>query len=144
MITTLWAGKSFWKSILAERYYQINKPEEETDIVIEFKNNKESGLGIALPKGRVRLYQEDKDDSSLEFIGEDAIDHTPADEDVRLTIGNAFDISYDYDQVEGRKSQGYEYYKYHCSLRNHKDEDVGIRFDYNIWETWEMVGSSHE
>ena len=92
----------------------------------------------------MKLYQEDKDDSSLEFIGEGAIDHTPADEDVRLTIGNAFDISYDYDQIDRRKSQGYEYYKYLCSLRNHKDEEVEIRFDHNICGTWEMVGSSHE
>ena len=50
---------------------------------------------MPLPKGTVRVFKEDSTDGSLEFIGEDSIDHTPKDENVTLTTGNAFDISAD-------------------------------------------------
>ena len=52
-------------------------------------------MGMPLPKGTVRVFKEDSTDGSLEFIGEDSIDHTPKDENVTLTTGNAFDISAD-------------------------------------------------
>ena len=44
-----------------------------------------------LPRGRVRLYQEDVDGAAL-LIGEDQIDHTPKGEQLRLYVGDAFDI----------------------------------------------------
>ncbi|MCI0496600.1 DUF4139 domain-containing protein, partial [candidate division KSB1 bacterium] len=59
---------------------------------LEFKNSKTAGLGLPLPKGKVRVYKEDEADNSLEFVGEDFINHTPKDEKVRIYLGNAFDI----------------------------------------------------
>jgi hypothetical protein len=56
-----------------------------------FRNEQKSGLGIPLPKGKVRVYKRD-DEGKEQFIGEDAIDHTPKDEEIRLYLGNAFDI----------------------------------------------------
>src|SRR5690606_22659798 len=58
---------------------------------LEFNTDDESGLGAALPAGRVRVYQEDTDGSAL-LIGENRIDHTPKGENVRLYLGNAFDL----------------------------------------------------
>ena len=60
--------------------------------MISFKNSKENSLGIPLPKGIVRVFKEDLEDGSLEFIGEDNIDHTPKDELIKLGTGTAFDI----------------------------------------------------
>ena len=40
----------------------------------------------------MRVFQEDEADGSLEFIGEDRIDHTPKDENITLNIGSAFDL----------------------------------------------------
>lgn len=45
-----------------------------------------------MPKGAIRAFKQDSDDNSLEFLGEDSIDHSPKNEDVKLKIGNAFDI----------------------------------------------------
>lgn len=42
-------------------------------------NSKTNGLGIPLPKGTIRVFKTDKADNSLEFIGEDSINHTPKD-----------------------------------------------------------------
>jgi len=42
-------------------------------------------------KGKVRVYKRDVDGKE-QFIGEDESDHTPKDEEVRLYLGNAFDL----------------------------------------------------
>jgi hypothetical protein len=60
-------------------------------VFVTFKNEEKSGLGIALPKGKVRVYKRD-DEGKEQFVGEDEIDHTPKDEEIKLYLGNAFDI----------------------------------------------------
>jgi hypothetical protein len=47
---------------------------------------------MPLPKGIFRVFKRDSKDKSLEFIGEDTIDHTPKNENITVKIGNAFDI----------------------------------------------------
>lgn len=59
---------------------------------VKFLNSEKNGLGIAFPKGTVRVFKEDKADGSLEFIGEDSINHTPRDENLTINTGNAFDL----------------------------------------------------
>ena len=46
---------------------------------LNFLNAETHGLGVPFPKGIVRVFKEDDADGSLEFIGEDSIDHTPKD-----------------------------------------------------------------
>jgi len=96
-------------------------------VVREFKNSKENGLGIPLPKGRLRFYRSNAD--QLEFTGENTIDHTPNDETVRVVTGNAFDLvgerkrtSFSINQSEHWVAETFE-----ISLRNHKKEPVVIR-----------------
>ena len=60
-------------------------------VFVTFKNEVKTGLGIPLPKGKVRVYKRDADGTE-QFVGEDQIDHTPKDEQVRLYLGKAFDI----------------------------------------------------
>ena len=59
---------------------------------IRFTNKKENQLGIALPRGVVRLYQADSK-GNLVFVGEDRINHVGNLEEVTLNMGTAFDIS---------------------------------------------------
>jgi len=58
---------------------------------LEFSTGEDKGLGADLPAGRIRVYQEDTDGAAL-LIGENQIDHTPKGEDVKLYLGNAFDL----------------------------------------------------
>jgi len=60
-------------------------------VVATIENKKENKLGIPLPAGQVRIYQEDTQKAD-HLIGQDSIEHTPKDEKVRLTIGRAFDV----------------------------------------------------
>src|SRR5205814_7663633 len=60
-------------------------------VMREFTNSAANHLGLPLPKGRLRVYRRDAG-GQMEFTGENVIDHTPRDELVRLTTGNAFDL----------------------------------------------------
>ncbi len=54
--------------------------------------NKNGDLGIALPAGIVRLYKKDAG-GTAQFLGSDSIDHTPRNEEVRLHVGDSFDVT---------------------------------------------------
>jgi hypothetical protein len=112
----------------------------------EFKNTKENGLGIPLPRGRVRFYREDAADNRLEFTGENTIDHTPRDETVRVYTGDAFDIvgeriRTDY-QLERNNEEMEE--SFQITLRNRKDEPVEVQVHERLyrWLNWKIVESS--
>ncbi len=72
-------------------------------VMIEFDNKQEENLGLPLPKGKVKVYQEDKIDRSLEFIGEDRINHRPKNETVELYLGEAFDIKCEGHKMDSQK-----------------------------------------
>jgi len=141
-----------------KQYYDINSREEKVNIIIEFENKKNNGLGIAIPKGIVKLYKTDEDDNSLEFIGEDSINHTPKNETIKLLIGQAFDIKVNHIQAGQKTIDDYVYYKEEYIIKNHKDTDAEIHLvEYtrgrnSLFEllrgirstSIEMVESSHE
>jgi len=58
---------------------------------ISFSSSREGGLGDALPAGTVRFYQRDAQ-GSPQFIGENAIGHTPMGSVLSLSTGTAFDV----------------------------------------------------
>jgi len=110
---------------------------------LEFQNSQKEGLGIPLPKGKVRVYKEDVD-KSLEFIGEDLIDHTPKDEKVRLFLGNAFDLvgerkKISYHKIGDRASEE----SWEIRLRNHKKEKVEIVVVEHFWGEWEITENNY-
>ena len=78
---------------------------KKVQVKMEFENKKENQLGIALPKGRVRVFKKDPADASLEFVGEDEIDHTPKDEKLSLYIGDAFDIVAEQTMTDARNGE---------------------------------------
>jgi hypothetical protein len=113
-------------------------------VMLEFRTDEASNLETQLPAGRVRLYQEDVDGSAL-LVGEDQIDHTPKNETVRLTVGNAFDIKGERIQTSYKPlgdSGAQESFK--ITLRNHKDEDVEVRVVENLyrWTEWTMLSET--
>lgn len=94
---------------------------------LEFTNSAAGGLGIPLPQGTVRVYQEDTD-GGTELVGEDAIDHTPVDEELSLYLGDAFDLAGERVQTDYNSlgETGAEE-TYRITLRNHKAEAVTVQ-----------------
>ncbi|MCK4578213.1 MAG: DUF4139 domain-containing protein [Candidatus Marinimicrobia bacterium] len=66
-------------------------PKRPVMTTFNFRNSAANKLGMPLPAGIVRIYSADQA-GSLQFAGEDRIGHTPRDEPVRLTAGQAFDL----------------------------------------------------
>lgn len=116
-------------------------------VMLEFANEEEGGLGVPLPKGRLRVYKEDIDGSTL-LVGEDSIDHTPKDERVRIYIGDAFDIVGERIQTDFKVDYDDDWMEesFEITLRNHKDEDVEIRVVEHLfrWSGWKILEASHD
>jgi hypothetical protein len=113
-------------------------------VFYQFKNAERGGMGMPMPAGTVRVYQEDSK-GAVQFVGEDRINHTPKDETLNLKIGNAFDVVCERNQVDFEKIAGNVYeFEYEITVRNHKSVPVTVEVNEPIGGTWRMVRSSHE
>jgi hypothetical protein len=118
-------------------------------VFVEFNNDKESNLGMPFPKGVVRVYKNDKS-GNAQFIGEDHVDHTPKKEEVRLKLGNAFDVTADKKQTEFKKAHAIGKYRYaymvgfQVDLKNAKKEEVEVVVREPIPGDWKMKEQSHK
>lgn len=127
--------------VIKEYTYDGARQQKKVNVTITFKNKKEAGLGIALPAGKVRLYKPEGEAQVL--VGEDAIDHTPRDEEVRLKVGDAFDIvgerqQVSYRQVGDRASEE----KVKITLRNHKDVAISVIVVEHFGGDWKITEST--
>jgi hypothetical protein len=117
-------------------------------VFVEFDNRTESRMGMPLPKGVVRVYKRDSE-GRAQFVGEDAIDHTPKNETVRLKLGDAFDVTARRKQTDFRKLAGSGRYNYvyeaafEVELKNAKKEAVTVSLLEPMPGDWELVSQSH-
>ncbi len=137
------------------RFYGLNVNQNwgQTDnkkvlVQREFKNAETNQLGIALPAGKLRFYRRD-DSGQLQFVGENTIDHTPRDETVRVTTGNAFDLVGERKQTNFRvdTSEKWMDESFEIKLRNHKkDQPVEIRVVEHLyrWSNWNITAKSDD
>ncbi len=136
-VLTVESQVSRWRSQDSKLKVRVN---------LEFTNSKEQGLGMPLPKGKLRVYKADSK-GALQFIGEDLIDHTPKDEKVRVFLGEAFDITCERKKTEVVDLGGYHRRDtYEINLKNHKDEDVLVTVIESTpgWYEWHILRSSVE
>jgi hypothetical protein len=121
---------------------------KKVDIYLRFKNEEEIGMGMPLPSGRIRVSQRDKADDTLEFIGEDKIDHTPKDEEVLIKLGSAFDVVGERKQIDFQVDSRRDWMDetIEIKIRNHKDEKVKVIVKENLyrWVNWKITDSTHE
>jgi hypothetical protein len=117
---------------------------DSVQVYYQFKNEEKSGLGLPMPAGVVRVYQQDSK-GGVQFVGEDRIMHTPKDETLNVKIGNAFDVICERNQIGFEKiaSNVYEL-EYEITLRNHKAAAISVEVNEPIGGTWRMLTSSHQ
>jgi hypothetical protein len=114
----------------------------------EFKNAETNQLGIALPAGKLRFYRRD-DSGQLQFVGENTIDHTPRNETVRVTTGNAFDLVGERKQTDFKVDRAEKWIDetFEIKLRNRKkDQPVEIRVVEHLyrWSNWNITAKSDD
>jgi len=113
----------------------------KVSVMVEFENKTENNLGMPMPKGKVRLYK--SDGKTLEFIGEDLIDHTAKNEKLKLKVGDAFDIVVEETLVNEKRISDKVYeYEYEIKIRNTKTEDIVVDVESNVYGNWEILSST--
>ncbi|MDO3378526.1 DUF4139 domain-containing protein [Geoalkalibacter halelectricus] len=116
-------------------------------VLLEFVNREQDGLGLPLPQGILRVYQEDGE-GGTRFIGENRLAHTPRNEKVRLQLGNAFDLSATRKQTDFRRIAGGERQApvvetaYELRLRNGGKQAVEVRIEEPLPGDWEILSET--
>ena len=109
-------------------------------VAVSLDNTKEAGLGQALPAGRVRVFE------GADFLGESRLDHIAAGGEVRVEVGEAFDLSAERENTafnvdrSGRTITE----SFAVTLRNAKVTDATVRVVEPLprWSDWDIVESS--
>jgi hypothetical protein len=113
-------------------------------VSLEIDNSQKNNLGIPLPKGTVRVYKADKD-GSLQFIGEDAIEHTAKDEKLTVKMGEAFDVVGTRKQTDFKRiAETISESAWEIVLRNHKTTPAAVRVLEPVPGDWEVLSASHK
>jgi hypothetical protein len=136
-----------YPSPMTDRNFGVQS-NRKVDVYLEFRNDRQYGLGVPLPAGRMRVSKLDTADASLELIGEDRIDHTPKDEQVRVKLGSAFDVVGERRQADfalDTKGRWMEE-EIEVKLRNHKAQPVRVIVKESLyrWTNWKILTKTHE
>jgi len=149
-----------FRDIIPAGYFYINNIDKDrmnsAAVFLSFNNKKSDGLGKPLPEGTIRVYKADRA-SRLFFVGEDTIKHTPENEEVKLNLGQAFDIT-----ERGRQTQYRELpaetaypannlrptvYKvtesdYELTFKNAKDTPQTVTYSQALNRNWTIIKSN--
>jgi len=126
--------------IIDENYGAGEGQELPVLATLRFKNSKAAGLGVPLPAGRVRMFD------GKDFLGEANINHTTANQDVTLQIGNVFDLKSTRTREDFKIDRDGRTMTERVSIKliNSKAQAATIRVGERLprWSDWEMVSSS--
>ncbi|MDX2085725.1 MAG: hypothetical protein SFZ03_10105 [Candidatus Melainabacteria bacterium] len=114
---------------------------DKVQTILAFDNTEKHHLGMALPKGRIRVQKADSK-GSLQFIGEDLIDHTPVDETLELYVGDAFDLVGERKELNYVQQGNHDERTVAVTLKNHKSSPVVIEVLEHPYGDWTIVESS--
>lgn len=118
-------------------------------VFVQFENREAAHLGLPMPKGVVRVYKKDGA-GNAQFIGEDAIDHTPKNESVRLKLGDTFDVTANKKQTDFKRRDAPHPWNYtfetayEIVLNNAKKEAVNVVVREPVPGDWQMLEETHK
>lgn len=144
-------GSSGWYYYGADTSALEMGDKRKVDVFMTFKNDEANQLGMPLPKGVIRVYKNDSD-KRTQFIGEDRIDHTAKNDEVRLKLGSAFDVNGVWKMVDAKRVDKGKLGKllendefeatYRIELNNAKKEAVTVKVVEPIPGEWKIIEES--
>jgi len=120
------------------------RPTSKVNVEVHFKNAKENNLGVPLPAGVVRLYKRDWE-GELHMLGQDRIDHTPKDEELKFRMGNAFDVVGERKVIAQRRPSLRTFEEdVEIRIRNHKTVAVTVEVEEVMYRyaQWRLLDQS--
>lgn len=137
-----------WGGVYYDQNYGYTSVKRNPDVLLKLKNAKENGLGVPLPAGRMRVNQRDDADGSLEFIGENIIEHTARNEEVTIKLGSAFDVVGERKQLDYRLDTNARFAdeEIEIRLRNQKKVPVKVKTIESMYRAtgWKILNSDVE
>lgn len=128
-------------------YYQQMPEPQRQSAFIRYRVERPEGTELGdmpLPAGQVRVFQPDEA-GRLQLLGVDSIPNTPEQEELLVTIGQAFDIVGTRTQTEYDRPGGDLYESsWEVELVNRSDEGVVVQVIEQIRGDWEILESSHD
>jgi hypothetical protein len=122
--------------VRAERAYKYETSEyasnpnfEHVDSVLKFRN-----AGAPLPAGTIRVYMRDAA-GEPKFVGENTLGHTPANSDLAIKLGEAFDITVQRTLVSSQKISDWNT-KYSMSYVLHNAGSEPVTVDLHQGGMW--------
>jgi len=116
---------------------------QRLDAFISFRNTEGLGLGLALPKGLLRAFQEE--DGSRHFLGEAPVERTPVGSTAEMRLGQVFDVTVERVATEFEKT-GKNSHKgsWELTIRNAKKQPQQIVLQEQLPGKWKIVSASHK
>jgi hypothetical protein len=141
-------GLPVYGSPMTDRNFGVQSG-KKVDVYLRIRNAQANGLGVPLPAGKLRVSKRDEADGSLEFIGEDLIDHTARDETVQVKLGSAFDVVGERKQLDYRIDTAAKWIEEEIEVRvrNQKPDEpvtVVVRESLYRWTTWTITRKTND
>jgi hypothetical protein len=110
--------------------------------LLKFKNTKAEGLGFALPAGTIRVYKTNQE-KQMVFVGEDKMNPIAQNHDVKVKLGEAFDI-FAKAKRTSFTSLGKTAYEasYEMTLQNSKAQEAQVKIIQSIPYSWKITEES--
>lgn len=116
---------------------------QKLDVVLSFRNTEALGLGLPLPKGTLRAFQEEGE--TRHFLGEVPLDRTAVGSPVELRLGQAFDVSVERVVTDFEKTGKNSYRAaWELRIRNAKKQSQQIVLQEQIPGKWKVVDASQK
>jgi len=127
--------------------WAMGNSNKKVGVRVEIKNAQANHMGMPLPAGRVRVYRRDEA-GGMEFVGESMIDHTPAEETLKLAIGSAFDVTGERKQTDFHvDTRGHSMDEsFEITLKNQKTTPATVAVVEHLSRSrnWQMMQKSDE
>jgi hypothetical protein len=139
--------QAFYPGYHNDQIGYLNSGNTRVSILEEIKNSESNHLGMPLPAGRLRLYRRDTG-GQMQFVGENMIVHTPAEQTVKVISGSAFDLTaarrqtdFKVDNLRRVMDESFE-----IKLSNQKAQPVTIHAVEHMGrgENWKITAKSSE
>jgi hypothetical protein len=134
--------------VAVSRRFELDGASETTpthvSVVEKIKNSEANHLGMPIPAGRLRVYRRDTD-GQVQFVGESMIEHTPAEREISIVTGKAFDVTGTRKQTEQHQSAHSSDASYEVNLANQKAQPVTVHvIEHMGWANWKITKKSAE
>ena len=125
-------------------YYGSNPRHQNAQLAISLVNDEQSGLGMPLPSGPVRLYDATSSDSTA-FVGASGIGDTAKDQHVNMTLSKVFDVYSDSKAVKTQRIDKHTVRRtFQIVLHNEKKSAVDVRLVQAFYGNKHLVSETEK